>query len=66
LIYDKIKIILIFVNQPIAIVMSEVFLRRLTPSLTPFARKMQDYRVLSIHRPIDELGPCFRIFNQAD
>jgi len=45
------------VNQPIAIVMSEVFLRRLTPSLTPFARKMQDYRVLSIHRSIDELGP---------
>jgi LacI family transcriptional regulator len=37
--------------------MSEVFLRRLTPSLTPFARKMQDYRVLSIHRSIDELGP---------
>jgi len=45
------------VNQPIAIVMSEVFLRRLTPSLTPFATKMQDYRVLSIHRSIDELGP---------
>lgn len=47
-------------NQPIAIVMSEVFLRRLTPSLTPFARKMQDYRVLSIHRSIDELGPMLR------
>ena len=47
-------------NQPIAIVMSEVFLRRLTPSLTPFARKMQDYRVLSIHRPIDELGPLLQ------
>ena len=47
-------------NQPIAIVMSEVFLRRLTPSLTPFARKMQDYRVLSIHRPIDELGPMLQ------
>ena len=40
--------------------MSEVFLRRLTPSLTPFARKMQDYRVLSIHRPIDELGPMLQ------
>jgi len=57
LIYDNIKIILNFVSQPIAIVMSEVFLRRLTPSLTPFARKMQDYRVLSIHRSISELGP---------
>lgn len=47
-------------SQPIAIVMSEVFLRRLTPSLTPFARRMQDYRVLSIHRPIDELGPMLK------
>lgn len=48
------------VNQPVAIVMSEVFLRRLTPSLTPFARKMQDYRILSIHRPISELKPMLQ------
>ena len=47
-------------SHPIAIVMSEVFLRRLTPSLTPFARRMQDYRVLSIHRSIDELAPMLR------
>ena len=47
-------------NQPVAIVMSEVFLRRLTPSLTPFARKMQDYRILSIHRPISELKPMLQ------
>lgn len=39
----------------IAIVMSEVFLRRLTPSLTPFVRRQQDFRILSIHRPIKEL-----------
>lgn len=42
-------------SHQVAIVMSEVFLRRLTPSLTPFVRRQQDYRVLSIHRPIDEL-----------
>lgn len=47
-------------SQTIAIVMSEVFLRRLTPSLTPFARKMQDYRILSIHRSILELGPMLK------
>jgi LacI family transcriptional regulator len=41
--------------SPIAIVMSEVFLRRLTPALTPFVRRQQDFRILSIHRPIDEL-----------
>ncbi|MBK1828222.1 substrate-binding domain-containing protein [Haloferula rosea] len=39
----------------IAIVMSEVFLRRLTPSLTPFVRRQQDFHILSIHRPIEEL-----------
>lgn len=41
--------------SPIAIVMSEVFLRRLTPALTPFVRRQQDFRILSIHRPIEEL-----------
>ncbi|MDF1823215.1 MAG: substrate-binding domain-containing protein [Verrucomicrobiales bacterium] len=42
-------------NHQVAIVMSEVFLRRLTPSLAPFVRRQQDYRVLSIHRSIEEL-----------
>lgn len=42
-------------SQQIAIVMSEVFLRRLTPSLMPFVQEQQDFRILSIHRPIDEL-----------
>ena len=41
-------------NQ-VAIVMTEVFLRRLTPSLIPFVRRQHDFRILSIHRPIDEL-----------
>ncbi len=41
-------------NQ-VAIIMTEVFLRRLTPSLMPFVRRQQDFRILSIHRPLDEL-----------
>ncbi|WPJ94563.1 substrate-binding domain-containing protein [Coraliomargarita algicola] len=47
-------------NQQIAIVMSEVFLRRLTPSLMPFVRRQQDFRIVSIHRPIDELLDLLR------
>jgi LacI family transcriptional regulator len=35
--------------------MTEVFLRRLTPALVPFVRRQQDFRIVSIHRPIDEL-----------
>jgi LacI family transcriptional regulator len=42
-------------SQQIAIVMTEVFLRRLTPSLMPYVRRQQDFRILSIHRPVDEL-----------
>ncbi|ADE54441.1 substrate-binding domain-containing protein [Coraliomargarita akajimensis] len=42
-------------SQQIAIVMTEVFLRRITPALVPFVRQQQDYRIVSIHRPIDEL-----------
>ena len=41
--------------KQVAIVMTEVFLRRLTPSLVPFVRRQHDFRILSIHRPIDEL-----------
>ena len=36
--------------------MSEVFLRRLTPALSAFSGRKQDYRILSIHRPIEEVG----------
>ena len=42
--------------KQVAIVMTEVFLRRLTPSLIPFVRRQHDFRILSIHRPIDELS----------
>ena len=44
-------------SNPIAIVMSEVFLRRLTPALSSFTGRKQDYRILSIHRSIEELKP---------
>ncbi|HBR94141.1 MAG TPA: AraC family transcriptional regulator [Opitutae bacterium] len=47
-------------SQQIAIVMTEVFLRRLTPALMPFVRRQQDFRVVSIHRPIDELLDLLR------
>lgn len=42
-------------SQRIAIVMTEVFLRRLTPALTPYVRGAQDFRIVSIHRPVDQL-----------
>lgn len=42
-------------GEQVAIVMTEVFLRRLTPSLIPFVRRQHDFRILSIHRPIKEL-----------
>jgi len=47
-------------SQQIAIVMSEVFLRRLTPALMLFVRRQQDFRIVSIHRPIDELLELLR------
>jgi len=50
-------------NQTIAIVMSEVFLRRLTPALSAFSGRMQDYRILSIHRPIEEVEELLKEIN---
>ena len=47
-------------NQQVAIVMSEVFLRRLTPALMPFVRRQQDFRIVSIHRPVDKLLELLR------
>lgn len=40
--------------------MTEVFLRRLTPSLTHFVKHQQDYRIISIHRPLHELEKALR------
>ncbi len=42
-------------SHQVVIVMSEVFLRRLTPSLMPFVRRDLDFRIVSIHRPFAEL-----------
>jgi LacI family transcriptional regulator len=50
-------------SEQIAIVMSEVFLRRLTPALMPFVRREQDFRIVSIHRPINELLDLLRELN---
>ena len=47
-------------NQSIAIVMSEVFLRRLTPALSAFTSREQDYRILRIDRSIEELAPVLK------
>lgn len=43
--------------------MTEVFLRRLTPALMPFVRRQQDFRILSIHRPVDELRGMLQALN---
>ena len=43
--------------------MSEVFLRRLTPALSAFSGRKQDYRIFSIHRPIEEVGELLKEIN---
>ena len=43
-------------HNTIAIVMSEVFLRRLTPALASFSSRQLDFRIHSIHRPMREIG----------
>lgn len=45
--------------------MTEVFLRRLTPSLIPFVRRQHDFRILSIHRPINELRALLAELNPS-
>lgn len=50
-------------GKRVAIVMTEVFLRRLTPALMPFVRRQQDFRILSIHRPVDELRGMLQALN---
>ena len=42
-------------NEQIAIVMTEEFVRRITPALVPFVLRQQDFRVLHIDRDIEEL-----------
>ncbi|MGJ8656539.1 MAG: substrate-binding domain-containing protein [Akkermansiaceae bacterium] len=45
--------------------MTEVFLRRLTPSLIPFVRRQNDFRILSIRRPINELKSILTELNPS-
>lgn len=52
-------------GSQIAIVMSEVFLRRITPALMPFVRRQQDFRIFSIDRPVDELRTLLRELSPA-
>jgi LacI family transcriptional regulator len=52
-------------EKRVAIVMTEVFLRRLTPSLIPFVRRQHDFRILSIRRPIDELQELLTELNPS-
>lgn len=51
--------------EQVAIVMTEVFLRRLTPSLIPFVRRQHDFRIVSIHRPIEELRALLTELNPS-
>ncbi len=39
----------------IALVLSEVFIRRLTPSLAPFVRGKLEFRIIDMRRPIEEI-----------
>lgn len=40
----------------VAIVLSEVFVRRLAPSLAPFVRGELDFRIIGVHRPLSEIA----------
>lgn len=42
----------------IALVVSDVFVRRLTPALMEFVRRRVDFRVVDIYRPLSELAAC--------
>ena len=42
-------------SQRLALVISEFFLRRLTPTLAPYIRGKLDYRIIDIHRPLHEV-----------
>lgn len=52
-------------SRRVAIVMSEVFLRRLTPALSHFVRRRFDFRILSIHRERKELAAALRSWRPA-
>jgi len=47
-------------RKRIAVVISDIFLRRLTPALYPFVRDGQDYWIIDIARPVTELRRLVR------
>jgi len=47
-------------RKRIAVVISDVFLRRLTPALSPFVRSGQDFWMIDIARPVKELRRLIR------
>jgi len=52
-------------RRRIAVVISDVFLRRLTPALFPYVRSGQDYWIIDIARPIGELKRLLREMKPA-
>lgn len=54
-----------FTGKRVAIVMSEVFMRRLSPALSHFVRREFDFRIFSIHRPKLELLGTLKELNPA-
>lgn len=52
-------------RKRIAIVISDIFLRRLTPALFPFVRSGQDFWIIDIARPVKELRKLIRATEPA-
>lgn len=52
-------------SDRVAVVMSEVFLRRLTPVLKGFVRQNRDYWIIDIYRPLKELKATLRTWRPA-
>ncbi len=50
-------------SQRLALVISEFFLRRLTPTLAPYIRGKLDYRIIDIHRPMKEVRESLKQIN---
>jgi LacI family transcriptional regulator len=57
------RLLFVEMRKRIAIVLSDVFLRRLTPALFPFVKNRQDYWILDIYRPVAEL---LSLINELD
>ncbi len=49
----------------IALVISDIFLRRLTPALFPLVESRQDYWIIDVHRPVGELRRLLKEFSPS-